>query len=303
MDKKRSVKKWLIAAHPWAFPASIMPALTAYTFVFYSYKTGVLADIHWINGALAVVGAVIIHASGNIMGDYRDFINGVDGEEKTGRERLLVTGDFQPKTFLYYSLTLASIGAILGIYLMFQSGFALLIIGLLGILSAMFHYKLKYIALGEVAIFITFSQLIALGVVYVMTGQLIWSSLLVTAPVGLLIANVLHGNNTGDLVLDKAAGIKTQAIILGVEGSKVLYQTLSLAAYILVAVVVSFKLLHPLSFIVLFSFPMALKSIKKVKQVRLDTLNEIETLDLETAQLVAVFSVLLILGNIIGSFI
>lgn len=303
MNKKRPLKNWLIAAHPWAFPASAMPALISFTFVFYSYKTGVLTDINWINGVIAIIGAIIMHASGNVIGDYYDFKYGVDGKEKTGPIRLLVTGYFQPKTILYYSLGLLTVGVILGIYLMLNSGFELFFIGLLGMLSIIFYYKLKYIALGEVVIFITFSQLIALGIVFVMTKQLIWSSLLVVAPVGLLIVAILHANNTRDLVLDKAAGIKTQAIILGIEGSKTIYQTILLAAYMLVAIVVAIKLLHPLSFLVLLSFPMALRGIKKMKQVRLDALQEIKTLDVETAQLVTVFSILLILGNIIGVII
>lgn len=303
MSRKKHIKNYFIAAHPWSFPASGMPALIAFTFVFYSYHTGVFTSVNWVNGILAVVGAVIFHAAGNIIGDYYDFVNGVDGQEKTGPIRLLVTGYFKPKTILLYSLAVFTAGIILGIYLMLQSGFPLLIIGLLGILCAAFYYKLKYIALGEVVIFISFSQLIALGVVYVMTSQLVWGSLLVVAPVGLLVVNILHANNTRDLVLDKKAGIRTQAIALGIDGSKVLYQSLSLAAYILVAIIVTFRLLHPYSFAVLLSLPLALKSIKKMKRVRLNTLHEIDTLDVDTSKLVAIFSLLLIAGNVIGSFV
>ncbi len=282
MNRKHHIKNYLIAAHPWSFPASGMPALIAFTFVFYSYSTGVFTDINWINGILAVVGAVVFHASGNIMGDYYDYVNGVDGEEKTGPIRLLV---------------------ILGIYLMLQSGLPLLFIGLLGILCSVFYYKLKYIALGELVIFIAFSQLIGLGVVYAMTSQLVWSSLLVVAPTGLLVVSILHANNTRDLVLDKQAGIKTQAIILGIDGSKIFYQTLMLAPYILVTLIVNMQLLHPYSFAVLLSFPVALKGIKKMKQVRLDALHEIKTLDVDTSKLVAIFSMLLIAGNLLGALV
>ncbi len=303
MSRKQHIKNYLIAAHPWSFPASAMPALIAFTFVLYSYQTGVLTTVNWVNGVLAIVGAVIFHASGNIIGDYYDFVNEVDGEEKTGPIRLLVTGYFKPKTILFYSISVLTVGIILGVYLMSQSGLPLFFIGLLGILCALFYYKLKYIALGEVVIFISFSQLIGLGVVYVMTNQLIWSSLLVVAPVGLLVVSILHANNTRDLVLDKKAGIKTQAIVLGIDGSKILYQTLILAAYILVAIIVTFRLLHPFSFAVLLSLPLALKSIKRMKQVRVNSLHKIDTLDVDTSKLVAIFSLLLIVGNVIGSFV
>lgn len=303
MSRKQHIKNYIIAAHPWSYPASGMPALIAFTFVFYSFHMGVFTNIDWVNGALAVVGAVIFHASGNIMGDYYDYVHGVDGEEKTGPIRLLVTGYFKPKTILIYGLTVLAVGIVLGIYLMLQTGLPLLFIGLLGILCSAFYYRLKYIALGELVIFISFSQLIGLGVVYVMTSQLVWSSLLVVAPTGLLVVAILHANNTRDLVLDKQAGIRTQAIILGIEGSKIFYQTLMLAPYILVAFIVKFQLLHPYSFAVLLSFPLALKGIKKMKQVRLNSLHEIKTLDVDTSKLVAIFSLLLIAGNLVGALV
>lgn len=303
MSRKQHIINYIRAAHPWSFPASGMPALIAFTFAFYSFHQGVFETIHWMNGVLAVVGAVIFHAAGNLMGDYYDFIHGVDGQEKTGPIRMLVIGYFKPKTIFYYGLIVMTIGIVLGIYLMLQSGLSLLYIGILGILCALYYYKLKYIALGELVIFISFSQLIALGVVYVMTSQLVWSSLLIVAPAGLLVVSILQANNTRDLVLDKEAGIKTQAILLGLDGSKIFYQTLVLAAYILIAIIVSFQLLHPLSFIVLFSLPLALKNIKKIKHVRLDALHEIKTLDVDSSKLLAVFSLLLILGNVIGSLL
>lgn len=301
MSKKQHIKNYIIATRPWSFPASMMPALVTFTFVFFSYNKGVLTDINWINGIVAIFGAVIFHAAGNLMSDYYDYIYGVDGEKKTESVNLLVSGYFKPKAILIYSFIILLIGVVIGFYLISQSKFSLFYIGIIGTLCAMFYYKLKYNALGEVVIFIAFSQLIALGVAYVMTIQIIWASLLVAAPTGLLIVNILHANNTRDLVQDKAAGIQTQAIKLGLEGSKIFYQTLTLAAYILVAIIVMAQLLHPLSFIVLLSFPTALKGIKKMKQVRLDSLHEIETLDVATAQLVAMFSMLLVIGNVIGS--
>lgn len=301
MNRKNHIKNYIFATRPWSFPASAMPALVAFTFVFYLHQTTEFVSVSWVNGVLATVGAVIFHAAGNLFGDYYDYVNEVDKDKKTGEVPMLVSGLFQPKTMFVFGITVVTIGIILGLYLMSQSGLPLLIIGLIGTLCAVFYYKLKYIALGELVIFVAFSQLIALGVVYVMTSQLVWSSLLVIAPVGMLVAAILHANNTRDSILDKKAGIKTQAIILGIDGSKVFYQTLLLAPYILVAIIVKFNILHPYSFAVLLSFPIALRAIKKMKQVRLSSLRDIETLDVDTAKLVTIFSLLLIAGNVVGA--
>lgn len=303
MSRKNHIKSYIFATRPWSFPASAMPALVAFTFVFYLFHTTELVSVNWVNGILAIVGAVVFHAAGNLFGDYYDFVNEVDKDKKTGEVPMLVTGHFQSKTIFVFGTIVLTIGIILGLYLVSQSGLSLLIIGLIGSLCAVFYYKLKYIALGEFVIFIAFSQLIALGVVYVMTGQLVWSSLLVIAPVGFLVAAILHANNTRDSILDKKAGIQTQAIILGIDGSKVLYQTLLLVPYILVALIVKFNILHPYSFAVLLSFPIALRAIKKMKQVRLNSLRDIETLDVDTAKLVTIFSLLLIAGNVVGALV
>lgn len=296
-------KHWLMVAHPWSFPASASPALVAISYVFYLYKTGVVTEVNWMYGILAFFGAIIFHAAGNLIGDYQDYMSGVDKMEKTGPIRLIVLGIFEPKPVLIYGYIVLAIGVLLGIFLLVNTGLPLLYIGLVGVIAATLYYKFKYVALGDLIIFLSFGLGIALGTAYVMTVQLIWSTLLVVAPTGLLIVAILHANNTRDMLQDKAAGIRTQAMNLGVEGSQVMYQTLLLVAYLLVAVAVAINVLHPLVFLVLLSFPMAIKNIKLMKKSTIDDLAIIQFLDTYTAKMVLVFSVLLATGNVIATII
>lgn len=126
-------------------------------------------------------------------------------------------------------------GILLGLYLMMRTGLPLLFIGLVGVLSATLYYKFKYVALGDLMIFICYGLAIALGTVYVMTGQLVWAVLPVSAPLGLLIVAILHANNTRDIEQDRSAGIRTLAMNQGLEGAQVTYQAFLLTAYLLVA--------------------------------------------------------------------
>ena len=244
------LKYWIIAAHPWSFPASGSPALMAFSYVFYLYKTGVVSDVNWANGVIAFFGAIIFHMSGNLIGDYHDYMNGVDQLEKTGPFRVLIHKIFKPKTILIYGYIVLLLGIIIGAYLFLRTGLPLIYIGLYGIISATLYYKFKYVALGDLIIFLSFGLMIMLGVVYVMTGIINWTSLLVASPVGLLIVAILHANNTRDMLQDKQAGIKTQAMNLGLEGSQIMYQTLLLVSYLLVAASVLLNLLHPFVFII-----------------------------------------------------
>lgn len=297
------LKNWIIVAHPWAFPASASPALIAISYVFYLYKRGEIVELNWTYGILAFFGAVIFHMAGNLIGEYHDYVSGVDRKEKTGPPRLIVMGIFKPETVLYYGYTVLFVGIFLGIYLLLNTGLPLLFIGIIGIISSTLYYKFKYIALGDLLIFICYGLSIALGMAYVMTGQLLWPILLVMTPVGLLIVAILHANNTRDMLQDKEAGIRTQVMNMGLEGSQITYQTLLLAAYLLVAIMVMIEMLDTWVFLVLLSFPLAIKNIKLMRKATMDDLGIIRFLDTHTAQLVLLFSLLMVAGNIIASFI
>lgn len=303
MPQQPKLKHWIMVTHPWAWPASGSPALIAFSYVFYMYKTGAVTNVNWTLGVLSIVGAIVFHAAGNLISEYHDYMKGVDKLEKTGPPRMIVLGYFKPKTVLIYGYIVLLLGIILGIYLLVNTGIPLLYIGIIGIISSTLYYRFKYIALGDLVIFICYGLCIALGVTYVMTGELIWSSLLVSTSVGLLIVAILHANNTRDMELDKQAGIKTQAMKLGIEGSQVMYQTLVLAAYLAIAVAVMIQLLHPLTFLVLISLPFAAKNIKLMKAVTENKLDRIDFLDSQTAQLVLMFSVLLSAANFIAPYI
>jgi 1,4-dihydroxy-2-naphthoate octaprenyltransferase len=67
-----TTKNWIIATRPWSFPASTMPALAAISYIFFT-KNEVATDINWWYGILAMLGAMIFQASGNLIGDYFDF--------------------------------------------------------------------------------------------------------------------------------------------------------------------------------------------------------------------------------------
>lgn len=303
MDGEGKLKNWIIVSQPWAFPASGSAALMAISYVFYLYNIGAVAESNWLFGIIGLLGAIIFQMSGNLMNEYQDFIHGVDVKVKNGPPKLLVEGVFKPKTIFRYSISVLLVGIATGIYLTLNTGWPLIIIGCFGIISATMYHKFKYIALGDLLIFVTYGLSIPLGVAFVMTGELIWTILLVSIPVGLLEVAILHANNTRDIKEDKEAGIKTQAMILGLEGAQVTYQTLLLASYLLIAILVSVELLHPITFLTLISFPLANRNIKTMKMAQHNDFAPIQSLDSKTAKLLLLFVFLLSAANFVAPFI
>lgn len=295
-------KDWIIAARPWSFPASTMPALIAVSYAFYM-QSKMAMDVNWWYGVLAILGAAIFQASGNLISDYFDYKHKVDRAETFGSSRMLVDGVFKPKTILYYGLTLLMIGSVIGLYLLLNTSVSLLWIGAIGVLGTYFYYKLKFNALGDVTILVIYGLLISLGAYLVTTNMLNWKLLLIGAAPGFLIVNILHANNLRDIKHDGEANIKTQAMLLGVKNSISQYIVLGIGAYIIIALTVVFGILHPLCLVVFLTFPVLMKNIKQIKLAEFDKPEIIKDMDASSAQLVMMFSLLLAVANFIAGIL
>lgn len=296
-----TTKNWIIATRPWSFPASAMPALFAMAYVFYMQDS--IESIHWGYGVAALLGAVLFQASGNLIGDYFDYMYKVDRKESLGSSRMLVDGVFTPKTIFWFGIIVLCMGILIGLFLWSQTGNDLLWIGIVGALGTFFYYKLKYMALGDVLIFIIYGPLIALGTAFVMTNQLYWEVVVLSIPIAFLVVNILHANNTRDMRDDKLANIKTQALLLGEKGSRIQYTFLAIGAYVAVAIFVLLNMISPLALLVIVTLPLAKKNINLIKQAKINKPEIIKDLDAMSAQLVMAFTLMYALGVFIGYWI
>jgi 1,4-dihydroxy-2-naphthoate octaprenyltransferase len=298
---KPTFKQWILAFRPWSFPASTMPALAAITYLYFRQQTAAGDDgviIHWANGWLALLGAVLLHAAGNLISDYFDYKYRVDRKESFGSSRMLVDGVFTPAMIFYYGLLFLGAGSLIGIHLFFNSGWNLLWIGLAGVLGAYFYYKLKYMALGDLLIFVIYGQLIALGTAYVLIHRLDVHVLLLSAPIGLLIVSILHANNTRDILHDGKAHIQTLSMRMGVGGAKIYYTLLVCGSYLMILLLVVFGVIHPFCLSVFVTLPLALKNVKQMQTATIEQLERIKDLDAASAQLVLLFSLLITASNV-----
>ncbi|GAB1415165.1 1,4-dihydroxy-2-naphthoate octaprenyltransferase [Paludibacter sp.] len=300
---KQPLKNWIIAFRPWAFPASTMPVILTMSYLFYEYDAFNLDLQNWYYGFYALIGVMFVHAGSNLISDYFDYKNNIDRKETFGSSRMIVDGVFKPSTILNYGIILLGIGAVIGLVLAVFVGPHLLWIGLLGVIGAFFYYKFKFAALGDLLIFIIYGPLIGLGTAYVMSSELYWKVLLINIPIAMLVVNILHANNTRDIKHDAVANIKTQAMLLGLKGSKIQYVVLSLGAYVVLMVLNAFGIVHPLTLITLITLPIALKNNKLMMKAEINKPEIIKNLDAMSAQLVVAFGLLFSIMNVIAKAI
>jgi 1,4-dihydroxy-2-naphthoate octaprenyltransferase len=289
-----NLKIWFLATRPWSFTMTAI-------------SVGVGGAVAALDGAfdvwlflLTLVGAVCVHGATNLINDYFDYKSGVDrpGAPTTlYRPHPLVQGLISPQAVLWVSAGLYAIAAIIGLALIVLKDAGLLWFILLGAIASFFYtagpIKYKYLALGELSVFLMWGPVIVGGTYFVQRGSLSLDAVLISVPFGLLVALVLLANNLRDIDYDRSAGIATLGTLLGQQKTRVLYQGLILLAYLAIALLIALKILSPWGLLVFFSAPVAFRLIRTLQR---EIPNDA---DARTAQLDTLFGVWLIIGLIL----
>ncbi len=253
---------WLQAIRIFSFTASVIPILVGSALALYDRECDLPLFL------LMLVASVACHAGANLANDYFDHARGIDTPESLGPSKVIQLGMLSPAQVKRGMVVAFAIATVLGLLIVTQTGWVILALAL-AILAAAYFYTggprpLGYIALGEVTVFIFMGPVMILGAYFVLTESLTWTSFLVSLPVGLLVALILHANNVRDIDLDRAAAKTTLATILGRRGETYKYWLLAGGAYVAILVVlVVTPALWPIA-IVAATIPLAARLCRNV---------------------------------------
>ena len=254
--------------------------------------------IDWVSGVLAVVGIVFFHASGNMLSDVRDFRKGVD----KGLDFMpLVNGSFTAKEYVRFSLVLFAVGLAIGFYIMSRCGWPLLYSAVYGAFFTLTYATFKYFALGDLVIFLSYAIIPIMGTAYATISEYYTPALVLALPIGLITVAILHVNNTRDIESDRAAGIRTFAMLIGQGASLKLYAFEVLCPFLLVMATVCCGWLPWYSLIVLLAAPKAWRNARTVLSAKKKGVEVLAPVDAETAQLQLIFSLLLAVSLFVAS--
>lgn len=228
------IKKWMISVRPFSFPASTMPvifgAVLAVTWGGYPFRWGMFL--------LSLAAMLMLHSASNLLNDVFDYKRGIDrvASPVSGG---VVRGIISPEQAKRASILLFILGGAIGILLTVLSGIWLLAIGLLGLFVGIFYTSdhklaLKYNGLGDLAVFLNFGILGALGSWYVQTGQLSFLPMVWSIPMATLVIAILHANNWRDIKSDREGRVTTVANLLGDRGSQVYYGFLIFGPFLMI---------------------------------------------------------------------
>lgn len=257
---RRFVRTWWLAVRPFSFTASVTPVVLG----------GVLAAYdgawNWWLFAITLLGSVLIHAGTNLINDYYDLKKGADTQESLGPNRALKEGMLTAQQVFIGGIVCFALGSMLGIYLVATRGLFILYLGVFSVLAGWFYTAgpaaFAYTGLGEIVVFIFMGPVIVLGSYYVLTQNVSSSVAWIAAPVGLLVAAILHANNMRDLEADRSKNKRTLANILGREASRWEYYILVGGSYFLLMVLVLLHVATPFVLLAFLTLPSAIDLIR-----------------------------------------
>ena len=294
--RKHDLGEWLMAVRPWSFPASAMPVVVTLAYLFACHET-----VNWLNGAWALLNIVLFHAASNIWSDYFDYKHKVDTEESFG-VKILTSGQFAPKEIFRGALLLLSVACLAGAGLWMRTGMPLLYIGLGGLACAVLYPYMKYRALGDIVIFISYALLPMLGTAYVAVGRIDWQTFYLALPVGLITVAILHANNTRDVQTDRRADIHTLAMCLGRRISVGLYAFEVLFPFLWISYYAANGVLPAWSLLIWLALVPALQNTRSAVRSFKEGASVIVRLDEKTAQFQLLFSLLLAVAFILAGY-
>ncbi len=303
VEQKRSLPRiWLQATRPFSLTASVLPVVIGAVLA-----AAFEGHVDWPLFPLIVACSLLFHIGTNMVSDYFDYRRGVDRDETFGSSRVLIEGLLTPRQLLAAGIILFAAGFSLGLLLVAVRGLPIFILGVIGLLGGWFYtggpVAYKYVALGDILVFILMGPLMVIGSYFALTGGFHMTVLYASLPVGCLVAAILHANNLRDIPHDTRANIRTMAMVLGPSAAKAVYTGFVAGAYLIVLVMVLAKLVTSLALVVLFTLPLAMRNVKAVLASEPGRPESIAMGDVMSAQLHLAFCALFGIAIFIGTLL
>jgi 1,4-dihydroxy-2-naphthoate octaprenyltransferase len=254
------LSKWLIAVRARFLVMTFVSCLIGGLLAF---KIGKFHLSSWL---LCTVGFLLAHAAGNILNDLIDYVLGVDKGDYLrlyDEPHPLAHNLMSLKEHLLWTSLTAALSFLPWIYLVHLYGSFALLLFLIEVFLLLFYtYPLKYIGLGELAIFIIWGPLMVGGCYFASAGEWSWRVVLASIPHALGVTAVLLGDHLDKYEFDKKKGIRTLPVILGERKARMLTKLTILFQYLTLLYLIATRFFSPVMLLVLFTLPSFLKVLK-----------------------------------------
>ncbi len=286
---------------PFAYTASAIPVLAGGALAFLDQRFVLLPFL------AALAGGMLLHSGTNVINEIYDVRMGIDTITSPRASHAVLKGRVSERGAYVFALGLFAAAVVVGSYLVWLRGPAIVGLGLLGLVAGYTYtappFQYKYRAMGVPVVFLLMGPIMVVGSYFAVTALWDVRAVVLSVPVGLLVAAILHGNEWRDISEDTRAGIVTLSSRLGRNWAHYGYLGLVIGAYVTLALSVALRWLPPMAIIAVFSLPFLARVVRSAELGASGQARAIAMIDLETARLHFAFGSLLVLGLLLARLV
>jgi 1,4-dihydroxy-2-naphthoate polyprenyltransferase len=228
------VSKWLIATR------SAVTTVTLYACVIaglLAWRDGYFSFLPWL---IVSIGLFLAHGTNNLLNDYTDFNRGVDKDNYFRTQygvHPLVQGFWTKSQQLRWFAVSGVLAFLSGVFALFYTGFSPVVIGLFAfgaVVLLVYTWPLKYLGLGELAIFLIWGPIMVSGVYIVLAKgwtENVWYVALAAIPFGLSVVSINIGKHIDKAPDDRKKGVGTLPVRIGEKAARYLNITVFVMIY------------------------------------------------------------------------
>jgi 1,4-dihydroxy-2-naphthoate octaprenyltransferase len=286
---------------PFAYTASAIPILAGGALAVVDSRFSLLPFL------AALAGGMLLHSGTNVINEIYDVRKGIDTITSPRMSHAVLKGRVSERGAYLFAIALFAAAVAVGSYLVWLRGPVIAAFGLLGLVAGYTYtappFQYKYRAMGVPMVFLLMGPIMVGGSYFAVTATWDVQALVLSIPVGLLVAAILHGNEWRDISEDTRAGIHTLSNRLGRERAHYGYLALVIGAYVTLGLAVAVRWLPPTTAIAVFSLPFLAQVVRSAELGATGQARAIAMIDLQTARLHFAFGSLLVVGLLLARLV
>ena len=266
------VSKWFIATR------SGVTVVTIYTCIIaglLAWRDGHFAFLPWL---IITLGLFLAHGTNNLLNDYTDYSRGVDKDNYFRTQygvHPLVQGFWTKRQQITWFAVSGVLAFLSGVFALFYTNFNPIVIGLFAfgaLMLLLYTWPLKYLGLGELAIFLIWGPIMVVGVYVVLAKgwtDNAWYAALAGVPFGLSVVSINFGKHIDKRKDDKFKGVGTLPVRVGETTARYINIAILVLIYAVVLYLVFVpRYFTPLMLIIFFAVKRLLLSLKMLSKPR-----------------------------------
>jgi 1,4-dihydroxy-2-naphthoate octaprenyltransferase len=222
---------WIQASRPPFFVVTFVPLLMGWII---GARASGESRPGWF--ALVVTGSFLIHLATNLANDLFDHIQGTDAGESIGGSRVIQQGKISVTALTRALLAIYGTAGAIGVAVILgRQTWGVAPLYALALFSSIFYVappvRYGYRGLGELSVGLNMGPVMLVGTEWVIAGSPSLGALLISLPVGFMVASILFYQSLPDLETDRRAGKMTLAVKLGRRFAPAGFAMIVAAAY------------------------------------------------------------------------